>query len=468
MGHTIKTDAIDHETLILETENQYLTYWITNLELDYISFLEVCRDHEDRKLLIQDSTLEKLIKYLEGMISDTDKLLNPSLRSTAQKRVALKKYRSEVQNRVKVLTAYSDFVVICEYLINRKESQFDSTYQEIESDEDFAGAVLQFLFEDEDSMIINDKIKQVYAQLPIRMSKNRYFNYTDDVLNRLKGISRSDLDQYVDTLKELFYPEDVEGFGEVMPLLYERVVKLKDIDSENLDSTKYRELVESYEAIAAEIEETMNFYIIIVSIINELLGFLSVLNEQSYMGSEKTIKHFKKYIDALSQKKAGEALIDETVNALLVETEGIIEKLILTLGKQEVMVENILESDYEALKAEQLIDRYETIGWLSSLTSGSFFAVIDKVDVEDLVPVDAQYLGQSQRRLTNYLEPILSRESKAFQRARMALSFTGLHIIHTKPQEVYDFILESLIACKDKGEKTISRRLIRQLMAEMR
>ena len=52
-----------------------------------------------------------------------------------------------------------------------REEDYPSGY----SDENFTRTIMQFILEDEDNMMINSKIKDVIGQLPVRLTKNKFF-----------------------------------------------------------------------------------------------------------------------------------------------------------------------------------------------------------------------------------------------------------------------------------------------------
>ena len=46
---------------------------------------------------------------------------------------------------------------------------------------------MQFILEDEDNMAINRKISQVIGQLPVRLTKNKFFEMLSNGLSIYKG-----------------------------------------------------------------------------------------------------------------------------------------------------------------------------------------------------------------------------------------------------------------------------------------
>ena len=61
--------------------------------------------------------------------------------------------------------------------------------EQLEDDEEYTKDVC-FIFNSEDNLQINEMIKEIIRQLPIRITKQKYFDYLEDSLYELLGVKR--------------------------------------------------------------------------------------------------------------------------------------------------------------------------------------------------------------------------------------------------------------------------------------
>lgn len=450
---------------IAHVEGQYFKFWLTNIELDYITFLEISREKETEWVLAQDELLEKLYKYIVSLLSDPKNLLNSSERGQHQRINTLKKYKLELQRRIKLLTAYGDQTKMFEYIYHRLEGKFDHKVTELDDDQNFSGLVLQYIFNTQDPVIINDKIKQIYEQLPIRMTKSRFFNYVDDSFNLLKGIEQSQLTAYSQLIKDVIYPEAIQADGIFLPKIKEMLEDLNNGYDLVLKEEELIGLLQGLDQVGEHIDLATGYYLYVVNMVNELMGLLIAITSESKEIAQASVDSFVQLMEKLSYKKKGQPLIDDEINTLLVQTEGVIEGLSMELGQADALVETALITYQESIKKLQLVSRYQNMKIMPILSSGSYFADFEQENkMEDLV--DEFYLAQTKKELTQWIEGVFNKETRVMQRARMANAFSVINVVHRKPQEVYQFILDALLACNDVGEKTMSKRLIRELMQD--
>ena len=79
--------------------------------------------------------------------------------------------------------AYTDAFELYEYILNRKEYGFEENvdeelekmFEEFDA-EQFSAEVFNFIFADKDKVAVNAKIQQIVGQLPLRMTKARFYD----------------------------------------------------------------------------------------------------------------------------------------------------------------------------------------------------------------------------------------------------------------------------------------------------
>ena len=147
--------------------------------------------------------------------------------------------RREVIDRMDVLTAYVDRFVVYEYVLNRIQYRFDDM-ETMPSDGVFAQDLLQFIFGSRDNAVISDNIRFAVGQLPMRMTRSRYFDLIKESLSLYKDADKSSLDGFLYMFRTnamLYRNEHMkEYFTEFVPVLEE----FEQLDYDNMDEATYR------------------------------------------------------------------------------------------------------------------------------------------------------------------------------------------------------------------------------------
>ncbi len=104
--------------------------------------------------------------------------------------------RDGIMGRMKVLTAYTDIFQNYEYVLNRIEYRFKKE-KPVPEDNDFARRTLRYIFDSNDNLIINEKIKEIIGQLPIRMTKQKYFDLLAQSVRLYTGADKKTLQSYL-------------------------------------------------------------------------------------------------------------------------------------------------------------------------------------------------------------------------------------------------------------------------------
>lgn len=109
---------------------------------------------------------------------------------------------------MKVLTSYTDAFEMYEYILNRKEYSYqenmtDDLQAELDGIDvsEFADEIFRFVFADSDKVAINSKLQSLIGQLPIRMTKNRFYDILGDTLDIYNGVEKESLDQFIDMVE---------------------------------------------------------------------------------------------------------------------------------------------------------------------------------------------------------------------------------------------------------------------------
>ena len=127
-----------------------------------------------------------------------------------------------------------------------------------------------------------------------------------------------------------------------------------------------------------------------------------------------------------------DAVLDETMNA-----------------RREMITQLGLEEDFVSL--QQLVD----------LSSGSDFVELRKPEEQK---VTAQMAEEAAEKLVEELKQAFKGQSRLVRRAVMANTLEKIPVFFSTPQEVADYISQSLVLCDDEAEKYASKQLINDMM----
>lgn len=87
----------------------------------------------------------------------------------------LDQLREEVTREVEILTAYTDCFQIYEYVLNRMERSYRSLPKTGLDDESFLAMLMAFITNTRESAVMNGRIRQIIGQLPVRLTKQKFY-----------------------------------------------------------------------------------------------------------------------------------------------------------------------------------------------------------------------------------------------------------------------------------------------------
>lgn len=383
--------------------------------------------------------------------------------------------RNHVISRMKILTSYTDIFQIYEFVLNRIEYRFLEGQEEL-NEESFTEEVLAYIFDTKDNVVINDKIKEVIGQLPVRMSKGRYFDIIKDSFSIYKGSERGTLKDFIymmDTCSMLFEPEGIEDVYDV----YSEFRKtLEEVDYKNITGEEYKTYSARLEDIAADINKHVDFYYGLQECINHLYVMLLTAPYTLMEGGYRieSLGREMKFL-LLPQDMDKFRIIIRQINAYFEREEkqpfdeDLEEKLSYTEGKQEFLAEEFdilepyfyeIEQNHTSLVSSLMMTPlFQCIGLSQKLLSGSIFIELNKV-VEKQV-VDDKYLQAVRDDYLSRLSELFQKNSQIVNRAVMANTINKIPVFFQTVNDVREYIKNSMTSCKDMAEKTACVNIIK-------
>ena len=374
----------------------------------------------------------------------------------------LNKYRKEIIERMEVLTAYTDRFQLSEYLLNRVEKKFEKDLPDYDDDEE-AKKILQFIFEPEDNMEVNLRIKEMLSQIPVRMTTTRFLDLVKDSVSVYKGAERESLNGFIYMIEsaagiynpeKINYHRDMEEFKEA----------LDKIDYKNIDYDKYRELICLMDDIEIYVDSRTDYCMICQKMLNNLQTYYTLKKYSS--GTPAIAASLKELSDMINNSFERSVTVEDyqemnilrevPIEDYFSPLEGRPEKLVTSISVSEGKLESI-KDELNAVDSCVYLD-FQNV---SKLMSSSEFVDLDAViDVTECTP---EIIEEASIRLIEKLAKELDGKDKVMKRAIMASVLKELPVFFISHTEVMNYVRYSLEHCKDKAEKAAAVQMFWQV-----
>ena len=164
-GKNLDKNLKEYKELALETYEAYSV-----LELTFSAYGLVEEISEDKKLA-EDAGKGQFEKIKQGLL----KLSDPAA-DYAKLGQEMEELRSRITEKMNLFTAYTDRLIVFEYVLNRMEYQYLSEKERKDKlngikQEEFLQKLQRYLFSDKDTSVMQEKIRLVAGQLPVRMTR---------------------------------------------------------------------------------------------------------------------------------------------------------------------------------------------------------------------------------------------------------------------------------------------------------
>lgn len=434
--------------------------------MEYYMFYEVVTEDINPYIAMAKEMITSLNETVGQAMSDT-------LDDTQRKQLVdhILAMRTEVIDRMQVLTGYVDCFVVYEYILNRIQYRFDEK-EVLPEDTAFAQEVMNFIFGSNDNVTINDNLRVALGQLPMRMTRSHYFDLIKNCISVYKGSEIESLEGflYMFRTSAMLYkhPAQEQYFTEFAGVLQE----LMEADYEHMDRTLYELYAEKVRVSASKLNDLSDLYMQIGQIINGV--YTLVVTEPYCVDEEKmtVVDDVIRGINALFLEKEidlwqREDLLTEEdrLNWLaekLPAVEGQQEKLYQSVNVAEAALDELLEGRAEEIEAAGLSDAFIKLHHLSQLNSSSVFAPLESQESAGIVT--AEIAEQETEKLLSELKELFQGRSRMFRRAIMAATVEKLPTFFKSAQEIADYMMNALNQCDDEAEKYASKQLILEMI----
>jgi hypothetical protein len=350
-------------------------------------------------------------------------------------------------------------------VLNRIEYRFKhGHFPEGYKDEDFCRQIMQYIVSDQDNMVINTKITQVIRQLPVRMTKNHFFELVENGLSIYENNGKAGLDDFlymIRTAATLDQPEGMEAYRD----LQEIYGHLKQADYTNIDGDTFLKLQNELKYASTFLQEVVDAYVMLTDLVNDVYTILlatpyAMAETQELQACRSIILAVCSNFQSGDLDPLGDVIMDQ-----LIFLEGRQEEIHEQCASMEYMLDDVLNTHGELLESLMLDAQYRALSRMMLLQSGSQFVLLDKKITDDAI-ADADYVAKQVSSLVAEFTQLFQNNHKMVNRAVMAAVLSELPVFFNNLQELQDYIYEALNQCRDEAEKKACIELLQEIMEE--
>ncbi|MEY8352044.1 hypothetical protein AALB39_01680 [Lachnospiraceae bacterium 54-53] len=377
-------------------------------------------------------------------------------------KAGLLELRDDIIHEVEVLTSYTDCFQIYEYVLNRLERKFRILPPTGIADEGFVKRLMEFITDTGERAVMNDRISQIIGQLPVRLTRQKFFGLVMEGLSVYIGSPKENLQDMMYTLRTESMAKLPADLREGHKDFYEFLEQLKHMDIRGMTPESYEEASARLMLVSDDLMSESGHYVMLQEIVNDLCvlvlarpeAVVDVKEEELYNSMvREVLEKFRKE----DYTPANEAFFDK-----LTRLEGRQEACFDRYLKTELPEENdALNEDPDYVKAVN-IDR---------LLSGSSFMELKKPGTGPErtlagkeAAVDRRCLEETAEAYFKELDGIFSDVSRPVVRAIMAKVLSDLPVFFNSIDDIGAYIRGSLESCLDEEEKETCKELLEELM----
>lgn len=373
--------------------------------------------------------------------------------------------RNETIKKMKILTTYTDKIQVYEHVLNRMEFNYQKEFAQTDI-EMFTQKLVQYIFSSQDNILINESIKMVLGQLPVRMARSKYFQLIENSISVYEGAEKGTLERYIYMLETCAMLYEPEGIGEYFLDIREFTEELEKIDFSKLDENAYYSYVERVQEHAQKLMNIADLYLEIQNVINGFYAYLLSFSKDVTTDTEKMqiCRELIKEIYELFVRGQWED-IPQTTEDKLSSIEGVQERIVEDMVKAEAVFQEILIGQKEVIEKMNYGEMFKKVEKAGSLLNASgTFIEFEQEEKEEIVT------GEMIRKETDQLLHKIAEQFKENQmcvnRAVIANTIDKFPVFFTSSEEVKEYIQGSLERCQDAGERQASINILEELMED--
>lgn len=441
------------------------------LSMNYYTFFEMANDSEFGKAEMSElkSLLDRFNDVVESQIAADEYSDNVYKHNVDE----LEDIRASIVRIMEVVTAYVDRLRIYEYVLNRIEYRFkDEEFDDAYYNNGLTNDLMHYILSDKDSVAVNNRISEVVEQLPMRLSKNKFYEYLRDSFSLYKDAQIGTVDDFAYTLGTTGMLVEPEGFEDMFPEVSELYNDIRSADYKDISKEQFDALHAKLTIAAQKMSDTADMYVMFTQLVNDM--YTLVLSGRYVLGDvEETIRARRVIEVVLDDFKNNAGSGSSTPLGTDEHLDDLTDSFISFEGKQERIGETVSANDYAVayalehyrseLAAGNLTDEYENLAKIIRLQSGSdFMALVE--DGAKLENADKDYVENVCGRLIDSFAASFETMDRTVRRAVMSAVLSQVPVFFNNIDEIQGYINTSLSLCSDVSERQACVEVLKLIM----
>ena len=403
-----------------------------------LEFAGCSADKESYGPLVE--TLVKLLKrFCEG--EDSAELTQEALT-----------LREACKKHMETMIGFVDNFCTYEYVFNRMERKYRDDLPTVEdSDDEFFARLVHYLPYVEDYATMNQRIQLVIRELPVRMTRQKFYSILRESLSVYIGSDKESLKSMMYFVRSASMLEMNEEQKHQKPELAELLDQLRQQNFSDMPKETFLAFQEKIIKAGLQLSGETDLFRNLQEMVNDLC--VVCLCKSSAVRDAVEEQHVNAILRAVCEACEKKEELAETVFEELEALEGI----------QEENFEKYMRMDFQEdawKNEEELTLAFRVV----NLISDSPFANLEKTKSEG--EVDRTILDQTVNDFIAEVDPLLKSLSKMVSRAIMAGVLGVIPFCFNSSQELFEYVKNSLESCSDWAERETSKELLEMLMEE--
>ncbi|MGN0383911.1 MAG: hypothetical protein ACI4DS_06545 [Eubacterium sp.] len=405
------------------------------------------------------SEVRSIVDVLNGIIKSD--IINDTDKDEAIIRIS--DLRENIIGRMHIYTAYTDRLNIYEYVLNRAEYRFDKFDMPKDyTDEMFAGKVMQYIFSSEDNAVINKNISEVIQQLPVRMTKGKFFELLNAGVDVYSESSKSTLDDFLYMLRTSAMLDAPEEMDIVSSDLSEICSDLSKLDFEKMTQNDYHKAMDKIKYASEYLIRMVDLYVMAAELVNDIYVLLLVKDRIKVTEEIRTSWRIMASVNNDFIDCNGTS--DDDIMDYFISLEGLQEKFAEEKTRYDIIEDILLQyiNETDKLHLTNELEKFRTV---NILTSGSLFVDLNKLSDDGSI-VDLTYLEECKSKLFDDLSNLFENSGKYIKRAVMASILSELPVFFNNINEIQEYVYNSISGCRDMAEKQACIQIISEIIGD--
>lgn len=358
-------------------------------------------------------------------------------------------FRRHFIQRTEELLDFASGFTVYECVLRRMRRRFMPEAVPVESDEDMVNQIMRYIISESEPAQRNERIRAVLAELPLRMTKAKFFSLVRQALSVYEGTDKYSLEQMTEHLKREALLSVSLQMETDYPSLSRSLKKLEQIDYTHMDKETFMPLWAELEAIGSSLVDQITDSRERINVINDFCVVCLTHQDLLMESGEKEMLH--KLITLLwkNMEEDNYSVDQRRLYQLLHSLEG----------RQEMYYEQWARYEWPDNDGfdgeEELSEEKERLRKVSLLLSSSDFMSLER----EKKPEGSEIL-LSKKAVEELCQPLLDAleadwkgKPKYVVRAVMAKLLGELPMFFTTSDELREFITGCFDSCTDTAEK---------------